>query len=173
MQWLSSYKKKKSNRLNAPAKNNISANRTLSKYEELYEKGLLTTEEFEKKKKEIILNSYSVNEELTYDNIQHSEKFNEEKIISVARNNYYKLLRGDVGVKVIARQSNEKSNMVKLEIVNIYNPEGLYKNVSSHSLKTLNINEDNYNKIKNIPSGSLIGIECQKRRGKVTLRIID
>ena len=132
-----------------------------------------TTEEFEKKKKEIILNSYSVNEELTYDNIQHSEKFNEEKIISVARNNYYKLLRGDIGVKVIARQSNEKSNMVKLEIVNIYNPEGLYKNVSSHSLKTLNINEDNYNKIKNIPSGSLIGIECQKRRGKVTLRIID
>lgn len=167
------YKKKKSDRLNAPAKNNISANRTLAKYTELYEKGLLTTEEFEKKKKEIILNSYSVNEELTYDNIQHSEKFNEEKIISVARNNYYKLLRGDIGVKVIARQSNEKSNMVKLEIVNIYNPEGLYKNVSSHSLKTLNINEDNYNKIKNIPSGSLIGIECQKRRGKVTLRIID
>lgn len=103
------YKKKKSDRLNAPAKNNISANRTLAKYTELYEKGLLTTEEFEKKKKEIILNSYSVNEELTYDNIQHSEKFNEEKIISVARNNYYKLLRGDIGVKVIARQSNEKS----------------------------------------------------------------
>ena len=49
------YKKKKSDRLNAPAKNNIAANRTLAKYTELYEKGLLTTEEFEKKKKEIIL----------------------------------------------------------------------------------------------------------------------
>ena len=167
------HKKKKSERINVSTNNNLSNNRILSKYRELYEKGLLTTEEFEKKKKELISNSYSNNKEETYTNIHHNERFSEEKIISVARNNYYKLLRGDIGVKVIVRQSNEKSNMIKLEIVNIYNPEGIYKNVSSNSLKTLNINEDNYNKIKNIASGSLIGIECQKRRGKVTLRILD
>lgn len=166
------YRKKNYGRSKVSTKNNPSTNRILSKYIELYEKGLLTTDEFEKKKKEIISNSYSENNEETYNDDQQVKKFSEDKIISVSRNNYYKLLRGDIGVKVIARQSNEKSNRIRLEIVNIYNPEGLYKNVSSHSLKTININEDNFNKLKNTPSGNLVGIECQKRRGKVTLRIL-
>ena len=47
------------------------------------------------------------------------------------------------------------------------------KIVSKDNYYYLYLNTLNYNKIKNIPSGSLIGIECQKRRGKVTLRIID
>lgn len=163
-------KKKNAKRLNTHNKNNPTTNRLLSKYSELYEKGLLTNEEFEKKKKEIISNSYSQSKNESYSTY---EKFSEDEIISVARNNYYKLLRGDIGVKVIARQSNKKSNIRNLEIVNIYNPEGLYKNISSNSRKTININEDNFNKIKNVPPGTLIGIECQKRRGKVTLRILD
>lgn len=166
------YKKKNTKKSNTHTKNNHSTNRLLSKYLELYEKGLLTKDEFEKKKKEIISNSYSESKEKSYTHIQHYEKFSEDAI-SVARNNYYKLLRGDIGVKVIARQSNKKSNMIKLEIVNIYNPEGLYKNISSNSPKTININKDNFNKIKKFSTGTLIGIKCQKRRGKVTLRIID
>ena len=166
-------KKKNTNKSNTHTKNNYTTNRLLSKYSELYEKGLLTKDEFEKKKKEIISNSYSESKEESNNPIQHYEKFSEDEILSVARNNYYKLLRGDIGVKVIARQSNKKSNMIKLEIVNIYNPEGLYKNISSNSRKTININEDNFNKIKNFSSGTLIGIKCQKRRGKVTLQIID
>ena len=164
--------KKNAKRINTPTKNNPYINRLLSKYSELYEKGLLTSDEFEKKKKEIISNPYYENKQ-EYNPIQYYEKFSEDEIISVARNNYYKLLRGDIGVKVVARQSNKKSNIINLEIVNIYNPEGLYKNISSNSRKTININEDNFNKIKNFSPGTLIGIECQKRRGKVTLRILN
>ena len=165
------YKKKNSKRSNVPTKNNLPNNRILSKYVELYGKGLLTSEEFEKKRKELISNSYSENGDEIY--TIPPKEFSEDKIISVARNNYYKLLRGAIGINVIVRQSNEKSNVIRLEIVNIYNPEGLYKNVSSNSVKTININEDNFNKIKNISPGALIGIECQKRHGKVTLRILD
>lgn len=161
----------------------ISNHELLFKYAELYEKGLLTKEEFELMKKQIFSkqlkdseNKYQeIRDSGNETDIQYSKstvykKFNKDydvkTIITVGRKNFYNLQKFNIGDEILAIRT-KKSNPLKMKIVDI---EG-FVSLKSPAENVIKISGNNYNYIKNLEPGDLISVKNKTRPGSVILEI--
>lgn len=155
--------------------NTMSNDELLFKYADLYEKGLLTRDEFDMKKKELLFND-SVSEsdipanvnDNTFEN-DIASNINENNfdspIITIACSNLTKLLKKNVGDVIIIQYYGES---VSLEIVKTDNPGHIYEE-SATNLKFTVIKE-NFNVLRNLNKDGLITITCKGRSQEVVLK---
>lgn len=152
-----------------PPKNSVNADsmsndELLIKYAELCEKGYLTREEFDRKKKELLFNN-------TPSKPDTSSKFDENHldspIITIACSNFRKLIRYNIGDKIIVKNRRDKIN---LEIVKTDNPEHVYGDLDDN-LK-LTVVKENFNVIKSLNEGKLIIIKCKGMSEEVVLKVV-
>ena len=153
----------------------MSNDELLFKYADLYEKGLLTRDEFDMKKKELLFND-SVSEsdipanvnDNTFEN-DIASNINENNfdspIITIACSNLTKLLKKNVGDVIIIQYYGER---VSLEIVKTDNPGHIYEE-SATNLKFTVIKE-NFNVLRNLNKDGLITITCKGRSQEVVLK---
>lgn len=145
----------------------------LLKYVDLYEKGLLTKEEFEIIKKDIFSKLINENSQNSLNNKSTEKKFvkksSEVNLITIGSNNFSTLLKSDIGDEIIAQEVNRSYNSIKLKIIDIQNK----KKVENFTRNVIKINEENFNFINNLNPGELITIKCKGRHGKVTLKLAN
>ncbi len=145
--------------------NTMSNDELLFKYADLYEKGLLTRDEFDRKKKELLFNDNPIEPEV-------SSKSNQENldnpVITIAGTNLTKLFRRNVGVGVIVQYSGDQ---VRLEIVDIVNPRNSSKETTAETLKFTLVKE-NFNVLRSLSEGELITFKTKGRSGKVVLKVV-
>lgn len=160
--------KKKSNKIkktrNKPKKYNHDIKNEyneelLSKYYELYVKGLLTTEEFDKKKKELIPT-----------NTKFNNGYEEIDLITVSKRNFSVAVSCEIGEQISVKPAGRKNNSVLFEIIEIDNPDDIYFN--NRYAPALKLNSVNFNMLKNLGTNSLIRIEHNGLHGGVILRKI-
>lgn len=166
---------------------NVSTHELLFKYAELYEKGLLTREEFEFMKKQIFsqqinnsdnesqeVNDLNNNKDLKSSNNNRPvyKKFSRDyivkTIITVGRKNFYNLQKFNIGDKILAIRT-KKSNPINMRIVDI---EG-FVTVKSPTDNIIKISGNNYNYIKSLKPGDLIAVKTKNRPGSVILEIYE
>jgi len=134
---------------------NMSNDELIFKYAELYEKGLLTREEFDLKKKELLFNNVSVN------------KVN-GNVITVARNNFAKLLSSEIGDAIIVKRGRDK---IKLEITRINNPQNIYEELDENV--KINISKENFSIVENIDFDGELIIRHKNVSGEIVLKKLD
>ena len=155
---------------------NMSNDEKLFKFADMYEKGLLTRDEFDRKKKELLFNDNpSKPDVLTKVNDNSSEqvmstKINENPLeipfITIAGTNLTKLLKRNVGEVIIVQYY---SDSVKLEIVDIHNQSHVYNESNSDKLKFTVIRE-NFEILKSLIEGELITFKTKGRSQEVVLK---
>ena len=89
-------------------------------------------------------------------------------MITVASYNFTKLLSSNVGDEIIVRQSNNKYNTIKLEIVSIDNPRNTYK--PNEGKVIINIIEENFGIVADLDETELLIIKQKNSRGKIILK---
>ena len=114
------------------------------------------------------LNANSGNNEIAQNHIELQQNSLENNVITVASNNFTKLLSSNVGDEIIVQQSNNKYNTIKLEIVNIDNPKNTYK--PNEGKVIINIIEENFGIVTDLDETELLIIKHKNRRGKIILK---
>lgn len=157
------------NTVSIPPKNSVNANgmsndELLIKYAELCEKGYLTREEFDRKKKELLFND-------TPSKHDSSSKIDENHldtpVITISCSNFRKLIRYNIGdiINVKYRRDN-----IRLEIVETDNPGHVYDDLEDN-LK-LTVVKENFNVIRSLNEGELIIIKCKGRSEEVAFKVV-
>lgn len=140
------------------------------KYAELYEKGLISREEFEFKKNEI----FSQNMD-SFDKTSISSKneimkknYSKDNLITVASNNLRKLLKSNVGDEIIVQRAG-LSDFVRVQITEIQNTyvTGTPEN------NIIKLSGDNFEFVKSLNVGDSFFIKTKNEPGKVTLKILE
>ena len=161
-----------------PVNTNIMSNdELLFKYADLYEKGLLTMDEFDRKKKELLF-ADSVSEpapanvnDNTFENDITSnidENDFDSPIITISCSNFTKLLKYNTGDIVIVKNRRDKS---KMEIVKTDNPGYVYEYLDSNM--KLTVVKENFSVIRSLNIGELITIKCKGKPQEVVLKRDD
>ena len=88
-------------------------------------------------------------------------------IITVARNNFTKLLSCNIGDEIIVKNSR---NLIKMEILNISNPYGINEELDGKV--KISVARKNFNVIENVGSGGVIIIKHKNYPGQIDLKII-
>lgn len=152
-----------------PPKNSINANtmsndELLIKYAELCEKGYLTREEFDRKKKELLFNDTPSKPETSS---KIDENHLDTPVITISCSNFRKLIRYNIGdiINVKYRRDN-----IKLEIVGTDNPGHVYADLDDNFKIT--VVKENFNIIKSLNEGELIIIKCKGRSEEVTFKVV-
>lgn len=140
----------------------MSNDEKLFKFADMYEKGLLTREEFDMKKKELLFKDTS-----SEPNIPSNVNKNhyDSPIITISCSNFTKLLKYNVGDTIIVKNRRDK---IKLEIVNTDNPGHAYEYLDN-PLK-LTVVKENFSVIRSLNIGELITIKCKGRSQEVVLK---
>ena len=160
---------------NTANKNTMSNDELLFKYADLYEKGLLTRDEFDMKKKELLFNdSLSepdipayVNDNTFENDIASNINENDfdSPIITISCSNFTKLLKYNTGDMVIVKNRRDK---IKMEILKTDNPGYVYEYLDSN-LK-LTVVKENFSVIRSLNIGELITIKCKGKPQEVVLK---
>ncbi|MBE6500493.1 MAG: helicase [Methanobrevibacter thaueri] len=152
-----------------PPKNSVNANtmsndELLIKYAELCEKGYLTRDEFDKKKKELLFNDSPVKQDTSS---KIDENHLDTPVITISCSNFRKLIRYNIGdiINVKYRRDN-----IQLEIVETDNPGHVYDDLEDN-LK-LTVVKENFNIIRSLNEGELIIIKCKGRSEEVVLKFV-
>ncbi|MBR2858285.1 UvrD-helicase domain-containing protein [bacterium] len=145
--------------------NTMSNDELLFKYAELYEKGLLTRDEFDRKKKELLFNDTPIEPEVSS---KSNEKNLDGPVITMAGTNLTKLFRRNVGDRVIVKYSRDQ---VILEIVDIVNPRNTRKETTNETL-SFTLAKENFNVLRSLNEGELITFKTKRRSGKVVLKVV-
>ena len=142
--------------------NTMSNDELLFKYADLYEKGLLTRDEFDRKKKELLFN-----DTLSKPDISHKTDENhlDTPVITIACSNFRKLIRYNIGEIIIVKYRRDN---IRLEIVETDNPGKVYGDLDDN-LK-LTVVKDNFNVIRSLNEGELIIIKCKGMSEEVVLK---
>ena len=154
--------------------NTMSNDELLFKYADLYEKGLLTRDEFDRKKKELLF-ADSVSEpapanvnDNTFENDITSnidENDFDSPIITISCSNFTKLLKYNTGDIVIVKNRRDK---IKMEIVKNDNPGYVYEYLDSNM--KLTVVKENFSVIRSLNIGELITIKCKGKPQEVVLK---
>lgn len=142
--------------------------------DKLNENGSLTIDEFALMKKE--LDSKENNDSLhilehSGDNNSNNEKVTKNSptpVITVARNNFNKLKKSNVGDEIIVKRLGGDKCII-LQITDIKKR----KLNGSPEDNIINVDKSNFKIIKNLKQGDLIVIKTKRRPGSVTLRILS
>ena len=145
--------------------NTMSNDELLFKYAELYEKGLLTRDEFDRKKKELLFNDTPIEPDVSS---KSNEKNLDGPVITMAGTNLTKLFRRNVGDRVIVKYSRDQ---VILEIVDIVNPRNTRKETTNETL-SFTLAKENFNVLRSLNEGELITFKTKRRSGKVVLKVV-
>lgn len=143
----------------------MSNDELLIKYAELCEKGYLTREEFDRKKKELLFND-------TPSKPDTSSKIDENHldtpVITISCSNFRKFIHYNIGdiINVKYRRDN-----IWLEIVETDNPGHVYADLDD-SFK-LTVVKDNFNVIRSLNEGELIIIKCKGMSEEVALKVVN
>ena len=153
-----------------PSKNSVTVNsmsndELLFKYADLYEKGLLTRDEFDRKKKELLFNDAPSKPNTLRKN---DENHLDTPLITIACSNFRKLIHYNIGDIIIVKY---RSDNIKLEIVETDNPEQVYGDLDDN-LK-LSVIKENFNVIRSLNEGELIIIKCKGRIEEVVLKVVN
>ena len=162
--------KKAINTTTVPQKSSVNANgmsndELLIKYAELCEKGYLTRDEFDRKKKELLFND-------TPSKPDTSSKIDENhldtSVITISCSNFRKLIRYNIGdiINVKYRRDN-----IMLEIVGTDNPGHVYADLDDNF--KLTVVKDNFNVIRSLNEGELIIIKCKGMSEEVVLKVVN
>ena len=162
--------KKAINTTTVPQKSSVNANgmsndELLIKYAELCEKGYLTRDEFDRKKKELLFND-------TPSKPDTSSKIDENHldtpVITISCSNFRKLVRYNIGdiINVKYRRDN-----IMLEIVGTDNPGHVYADLDDNF--KLTVVKDNFNVIRSLNEGELIIIKCKGMSEEVVLKVVN
>ena len=100
--------------------------------------------------------------------LQQNKDNLENNVITVASYNFTKLLSSNVGDEIIVRQSNNKYNTIKLEIVSIDNPRNTYK--PNEGKVIINIIEENFGIVADLDETELLKKKKKNSRGKIILK---
>lgn len=150
-----------------PAKTSpMSNDEKLFKYADMYEKGLLTRDEFDRKKKELLFNDDSSKPDVSS---KSNEDYIDSPVITIAGTNLTKLFGSDIGDRITVQYSRDK---IRLEIVDILNPRKVYKKVTDKNLK-FNIVKENFEVLKSLNEGELITFKTKGRSGEVVLKVVS
>ena len=153
-----------------PQKSSVNANgmsndELLIKYAELCEKGYLTRDEFDRKKKELLFND-------TPSKPDTSSKIDENHldtpVITISCSNFRKLVRYNIGdiINVKYRRDN-----IMLEIVGTDNLGHVYADLDDNF--KLTVVKDNFNVIRSLNEGELIIIKCKGMSEEVVLKVVN
>ena len=148
---------------NKVSTNKMSNDELLFKYAELYEKGLLTKDEFDKKKKELLFSDNSF-EKSNVSKITEDYEGN-ENVITVAGNNFSKLLSCDIGDIIIIHQSKYKFTAINFQIIDIQNPDDIYTKKTDDVV--IRVVEKNFNIVRN---SDVLTVKHKNRSGQITLK---
>lgn len=91
-----------------------------------------------------------------------------ENVITVARNNFSKLLNSEIGDIVTVKRGRSK---IKLEIIGIDNPQQIYE-LLTEDVK-INISRENFEVVENIELGEKLIIMHKNVSGKIILKKLD
>ena len=144
----------------------MSNDEKLFKYADMYEKGLLTRDEFDRKKKELLFNDDSSKPDVSS---KSNEDYIDSPVITIAGTNLTKLFGSDIGDRITVQYSRDK---IRLEIVDILNPRKVYKKVTDKNLK-FNIVKENFEVLKSLNEGELITFKTKGRSGEVVLKVVS
>ena len=117
------------------------------------------------KKNTIVKDDFIKNENIEIKN--NSINFSKDNIITVARNNFTKLLSCSIGDKIIVKNSR---NLINLEILNISNPYGI--NEELEGVVKISVARKNFNVIENVGSGGVIIIKHKNYPGQINLKVM-
>ncbi len=145
--------------------NNMSNDELLFRYADLYEKGLLTRDEFDRKKKELLFNDDSSEPDVSS---KSNEEYIDSPVITIAGTNLTKLFGSDIGDIITVQYSSDK---IRLEIVDILNPRKVYKKLTDKNLK-FKIIKENFDVLKKLNEGELITFKTKGRSGEVVLKVV-
>jgi len=148
---------------NKVSTNKMSNDELLFRYAELYEKGLLTKDEFDKKKKELLFSDNSF-EKSNVSKITEDYEGN-ENVITVAGNNFSKLLSCDIGDIIIIHQSKYKFTAINFQIIDIQNPDDIYTKKNDDVV--IRVVEKNFNIVRN---SDVLTVKHKSRSGQITLK---
>lgn len=167
---LQKTQQKPINTASIPPKNSVNANtmsndELLIKYAELCEKGYLTRDEFDRKKKELLFNDTPSKPETSS---KIDENHLDTPVITISCSNFRKLIRYNIGdiINVKYRRDN-----IRLEIVETDNPGHVYDDLDD-TLK-LTVVKENFNVIRSLNEGELIIIKCKGMSEEVVLKVVN
>ena len=146
-------------------KNNLSNDELIFRYADLYEKGLLTRDEFDRKKKELLFNNDSSEPDVSS---KSNGEYIDSPVITIAGTNLTKLFGSDIGDIITVQFSRDK---IRLEIVDILNMGNFYKKITTKNLK-FKIIKENFEVLKKLNEGELITFKTKGRSGEVVLKVV-
>ena len=91
----------------------------------------------------------------------------QKDVITVARNNFYKLLSSDIGDEIIVRN---RGRSLKLEILSIDNPKNIHEAVTNVKI---DIVRDNFVIVENLGHGGTLTIKHKNTPGEIRLKITE
>ena len=145
--------------------NSMSNDELLFKYADLYEKGLLTRDEFDMKKKELLFNNAPSKPDTPR---KIDENHIDTQVITIACSNFRKLIHYNIGDIIIVKYRRDN---IRLEIVETDNPGHVYDDLDDN-LK-LTVVKDNFNILRNLNEEELIIIKCKGRSEEVVLKVVN
>lgn len=158
--------------------NTMSNDEKLFKFADMYEKGLLTREEFDRKKKELLFKdsasganiSANVNDNASENDIASKINANhfDNPMITISCSNFTHLLKYNIGDVIIVKNRRDK---IKMKIVKTDNPGYVYEYLEDNLILT--VVKENFRVIRSLNIGELITIKCKGKPQEVVLKRIN
>ena len=156
--------------------NNMSNDELIFKYADLYEKGLLTRDEFDRKKKELLFNdgpseadiSAPINDNVSEGGVtgKVNEDYLDSPIITIACSNFSKLKHCSIGDRITIQYRRDK---IRLEIVSTDFSDNVYNGLTEEL--TFKVIKDNFKVLESLNEGELITITCKGWSEDVVFKI--
>lgn len=113
------------------------------------------------------LNKTGVSNVNNYKDEKFSKDIGEDNVITVARNNFAKLLSSEIGDKITVKRGRSE---IKLEILSINNPQRIH-HLLTEDVK-ITISRENFALVKNLNIGEMLIIMHKNVSGEIKLKVL-